>query len=167
MDIPILHTERLVLRGYRPGEFDFYASVVGDAEVMRYLDGPLARPLAFRSFCSVFGHWQVRGHGMWALEEKATGKLLGHAGLPRWEGSAGLEIGYALHRDAWKRGFAVEACLEVRRWAREALSARGLVSVIHPDNAASIRVAEKMGAVWRRDFDHRGTALRVYLHPDG
>jgi RimJ/RimL family protein N-acetyltransferase len=166
MDIPQLQTDRLTLRGFRPAEFDFYFSMNGSAEVMRYIDAAQDRAVAFRSFCALFGHWQVRGHGMWALEARASGRLLGLAGLPDWEGSAGMEAGYALHPSAWGHGFATEACRAVVRWAHEALGARDVQSVIHPDNAASIRVAERLGARHARDHLSKGISLRVYLHPN-
>ena len=166
LDIPRLESERLILRAYRPEDFDFYASLTGDPEVMRYIAEPAPRPMAFRFFCAAFGHWAVRGHGMWVLEEKLTGSLIGHAGLPHWEGSAGMEVGYALARSAWGQGYATEAATRVLRYAHEAMNARGVLSVIHPDNAASIRVVEKMGARYSRDHDGKTVQLRVYVHRD-
>ena len=103
---------------------------------------------------------------MWVLEEKLTGSLIGHAGLPHWEGSAGMEVGYALARSAWGQGYATEAATRVLRYAHEAMNARGVLSVIHPDNAASIRVVEKMGARYSRDHDGKTVQLRVYVHRD-
>jgi len=164
MDIPTLTTERLLLRLYRPEEFDFYASMNGSAEVMRYIDTAQDRATAFRAFCAMFGHWQVRGHGMWLLEERATHRLVGHAGLPRWEGSAGMEVGYALHPSAWGHGYATEACAAVLRHAHHTMGARDVLSVIHPENLASIRVAERLGARYDRDHVSRGETLRIYVH---
>jgi ribosomal-protein-alanine N-acetyltransferase len=167
VDIPTLQTERLTLRAYRPDEFDFYASMVGTEEGMRYIDAPLDKPAAFRSFCAMFGHWHVRGHGMWLIEERATNRLVGHAGLPHWFGSAGMEVGYALHPAAWGEGFATEACRAVLGHAHHTMGARDVLSVIHPENVASMRVAERLGARWHgREQPWKNLALRVFVHPN-
>jgi len=167
LDIPRLETARLILRAYRPEDFDFYAGLTGDEEVMRYIAPANTRPLAFRAFCATFGHWIVRGHGMWVLEEKSTGRLLGHAGLPHWEGSQGMEVGYALHPSAWGQGYALEAASRVLQYAHDTMGARGVISVIHPDNAPSIRVAERMGAsLLREHTGSDGVRLLIYGHRD-
>ncbi len=115
----------------------------------------------------MFGHWHVRGHGMWLIEVRDTQRLVGHAGLPHWFGSAGMEVGYALHPSAWGEGFATEACRAVLGYAHHTMGARDVLSVIHPENAASMRVAERLGARWRgREHLSKGLALRVYVHPN-
>lgn len=162
MDIPTLRTERLILRPYRLDDFDAYAALNGSPEVMRYIAEAQDRPTAFRAFCAVVGHWHYRGHGIWAVEEIATGKLVGGAGLVRWEGRKDLEVGYILHPGAQGKGYASEASRAALRYAHEVLGARGVVAVIHADNAPSIRVAERLGATWLRDTVEKTVPLRVF-----
>ncbi len=110
-----LGTERLVLRMFRESDLDSYAAMCGDPEVMRYLgDGhTLDRAESWRNMALVLGHWYLRGFGLWAVEERATGELVGRVGCWRPEGWPGLEIGWALRREFWRRGYATEAAQAV------------------------------------------------------
>jgi hypothetical protein len=103
----------------------------------------------------MLGHWQLRGYGMWALIEQATGRLIGRAGLYNPEGWPGLEAGWLLARDRWGRGFATEAGRAVLTYAFTHLSADHVISLIHPANTASIRVAERLGERLERSWTSR------------
>ena len=83
-----LETERLFLRMFRGEDFEQYAAMMCDAEVTRFLgDGsPLSRELAWRQMAMVLGHWQLRGYGLWAVEEKESGRLVGRVGFFNPEG---------------------------------------------------------------------------------
>ena len=87
-----LETDRLLLRMLQESDFDSYAEICADPEVMRYLgDGqPLSRPMAWRHMAMMVGHWHLRGYGLWAAEERASGAPWSAAsavGIPR----AGLD----------------------------------------------------------------------------
>ena len=166
MEIPTLQTERLLLRPFRAADFEAYAEMNANPEVMRYIDAVQDREAAFRSLCASIGHWEVRGYGPWAMEERATGRLLGRAGLFFWETRPGLELGYALIPSAWGKGYAFEAAARSLRHAHQTLGARGVLSVIHPDNKASIRVTEKLGARLDREVVLRNQPLHVYVLRD-
>jgi RimJ/RimL family protein N-acetyltransferase len=79
----VITTGRLILRPLRESDLDAYAAMTADPEVMRFLgEGrTLDREDAWRSMAMLIGHWTLRGFGMWALEERATGKFVGRAGL--------------------------------------------------------------------------------------
>jgi RimJ/RimL family protein N-acetyltransferase len=149
---PRLETARLVLRPFVPEDFEPFATMCADAEVMRYInDGrPLTRGQAWRAMAMFAGHWALRGYGQWALVEKATGAFIGRAGLWNPDGWPGLEVGWFLDRARWGHGFATEAGLAALDWAFRELDVEHLVSVIHPKNAASIRVAERLGERFER-----------------
>jgi RimJ/RimL family protein N-acetyltransferase len=166
MEIPSLTTERLLLRSFRADDFEFYAELNANQEVMRYIDAVQDRVAAFRSFCAAIGHWTARGYGPWAIEERESGRLVGRAGLLRWEDWPGLEVGYTLHPSAWGRGYATEAARRALRYAHEVLCARGVISLIQPQNAASIRVADRLGARFARESTVHGHLVHVYAHPD-
>lgn len=109
MDIPTLETERLRLRPFRPDDCDAYAEMCSDPEVMRHLTGaPLTRAESWRHLAFILGHWQLRGYGMWAVEEKGSGAFLGRIGFNHPEGWPGFELGWILLRRYWGRGFATE-----------------------------------------------------------
>ncbi len=145
--LPILETERLVLRMFRQDDLDAYAAMCADPDVMRYLgDGkPLARPDAWRQMAMIVGHWELKGYGLWALEERTTGALVGRAGFFEPEGWPGFEVGWMLRRESWGHGYATEAAARVVRYAFTELGRERLISLIRPANAPSIRVAERLG----------------------
>lgn len=147
MLIPEIETHRLRLRGFREEDLDAYAEMCGDSEVMRYIaEGkPLSRPESWRNMAMMLGHWQLRGYGMWAVEERSSGEMIGRIGCWKPEGWIGFEIGWTLRRTYWGRGFATEAARAAREYAFSKLQRSHVISLIRPQNYASKRVAEKLG----------------------
>lgn len=159
----VLETARLRLRQFREDDLDAWARITSDADVMRYVGGSaLTRDEAWRSLGYVLGHWQIRGFGLWAAEEKATGRLVGRIGLYRPEGWPGLEVGWLVERARWGEGFATEGGAAALAHAFRCLAARRVISVIEPANAASIRVAEKLGERFRERRQLQGRQVSVY-----
>jgi RimJ/RimL family protein N-acetyltransferase len=142
-----LETERLRLRMFRDDDLDAYARIVADPEVMRYLgDGqPLDRVGAWRQMAWILGHWSLRGYGLWAVEERTTGALVGRIGFINPEGWPGFELGWALGREHWGKGYATEGARRALAYAFDELGRDRVISLIYPDNTASIRVAERLG----------------------
>lgn len=165
---PRLETERLVLRGFTAEDFEDFAALHADAEVMRHINGgtPMPREQSWLTLTLYVGHWPMRGYGFWAVTDKATGAFLGRAGLWRPEGWPGLELGWALKRDAWGRGFATEASAEALRFARRELGLGAIVSLIQDGNDASVRVAEKLGARRAGVVSLYGQAMNAYAYPN-
>jgi RimJ/RimL family protein N-acetyltransferase len=167
MNIPELETERLRLRALRADDFEPYAAMMADPEVTRYLaDGkPLARADAWRQLAMILGHWELRGFGLWAVEEKATGLLLGRIGCYDPEGWPAFEIGYTLARFAWGKGYASEGAAAALRYAREVLGRRDVTSVIKTGNRGSVRVATKLGAVLAETVPFYESTAGIYRYP--
>lgn len=142
-----LETERLILRMFRDADLEAYAEMSADPLVMRYLgDGqPLSRPLAWRHMAMMAGHWQLRGYGFWAAEDRATGVMVGRVGFWNPEGWPDFEIGWTLRRSYWGRGFATEAARAALRFAFTQMEREHVISLIRPENDASIRVAQRLG----------------------
>lgn len=147
-----LETARLRLRAFGDADLDAYAAMSADPEVMRYVGSgeTLDREGAWRNLALFLGHWTLRGFGLWALEPKAGGAMIGFAGLWRPEGWPGIELGWRLARHAWGLGYATEAAGRARDWAFGERGLDRLVSVIDQDNARSIRVAERLGGALER-----------------
>jgi RimJ/RimL family protein N-acetyltransferase len=141
-----LETERLRLRMFRDDDLDAYAPIVADPEVMRYLgDGqPLDRVGAWRQMAWMVGHWALRGYGLWAVEERATGALIGRIGFIFPEGWPGFELGWVLARPYWGKGYATEGARRALAYAFGELGRDHVISLIYPANTASIRVAERL-----------------------
>jgi RimJ/RimL family protein N-acetyltransferase len=159
-----LETDRLVLRMLRESDLDAYAEMCGDAEVMRYIgDGqPLTRPLAWRNLAMMVGHWSLRGCGMWAAEERSSGAFVGRVGFWNPEGWPGFEVGWTLRRSYWGRGYATEGARRALRYAFTDLKQPHVLSLIHPDNAASIRVAQRLGEQLLGRTEVMGKVALVY-----
>ena len=162
--IPELRTERLLLRGLREADFEDWAGIHADLEVVRWigLDAPLGREDAWRALAYALGHWGLRGFGQWVLEERATGRLLGRAGLSFPDGWPGLEVGWMLGREHWGRGYATEAAHASLDWAFSELDADRVISLIAPDNHRSRRVAERLGATREGRTAIRGHEVEIY-----
>lgn len=142
-----LETGRLLLREFRAGDLDAYAAMQSDPRVMRYIgEGKtLTRNDSWRSIAAMLGHWQLLGYGMWALEDKASGTLLGRAGFVDPPGWPGFELGWLLGRPYWGLGFATEAASRCLRFAFEELRRDAVISLIRPANAPSVAVARRLG----------------------
>jgi RimJ/RimL family protein N-acetyltransferase len=142
-----VETERLLLRQFREQDFEAYLRIVSDPEVRRYFGNPdaPARDEAWRHMAMVAGIWTIRGYGHWAVESKATGDLVGRVGVwyPEWYPE--IEAAWMIARQFWGSGYATEAGAEALRQAFATLAVDHVMSLIHPDNVASRRVAEKLG----------------------
>lgn len=143
--IPILETERLVLRGWRPDDFEALAAIHGDQAVMTFLGGVQERNDAWRSLASLVGHWAMRGYGKWAVERKADGAMMGRVGLINPEGWPGIELGWTLGAQYWGQGYATEAALAAMDYAFLTQPLDRLISCIDPGNAGSQAVARRIG----------------------
>lgn len=147
MNVPTLETERLLLRMWRESDFEEYAAICADPDVMRYLgEGRALTPgESWRQMALIVGHWHLRGHGHWAVEERASGRLLGRIGFFQPEGWPGFELGWTLGKPYWGQGYATEGARRALDYAFTDMGRDHVISLIHPDNRASIRVAERLG----------------------
>ncbi len=143
----ILETERLILRMFREDDSEAYARICADAEVMRYLGEGRALSVleAWRQMAYIVGHWQLRGYGHWAVEEKSSGRLMGRIGFFNPAGWPGFELGWTLGREFWGKGYATEGARRAHKYAFEEMDRDHVISLIQPDNKASIKVAERLG----------------------
>jgi RimJ/RimL family protein N-acetyltransferase len=147
VNVPELQTERLVMRGFRDEDLDALAEITADPEVSKWVGDPdgLTREETWRRIAYFLGHWELRGFGQWALFEREGGRMVGRAGLLQPEGWPGLEVGWLVGRQFWGRGYAPEAGRASIDWARDALGADHIISLIEDANERSARVAEKLG----------------------
>jgi RimJ/RimL family protein N-acetyltransferase len=146
---PTLVTERLILRPFEESDLGPYTELLGQPEVRAafHQAAPVPPEEAWRGMALWRGQWELRGSGQWALEERATGRFVGRAGLHRPERPdwPGLEVGWALHPDRWGRGYATEAGAASVAYAFEVMGVDELFSVILPENTRSQAVAGRLG----------------------
>jgi RimJ/RimL family protein N-acetyltransferase len=165
MQIPVLETDRLVLRGPRDGDFDAFADFC-TTERSRGVGGPADRPEAWRGMAMMIGHWELRGYGMWWLESRASGDPVGRVGIWHPEGWPEPELGWVIYENFEGKGYAFEASVAGRDYAYQKLGMKTLISLISPDNARSITLAERLGAkneaTWTSPL---GVESLIYRHP--
>ena len=143
----ILETPRLALREMSLGDLDFVAAMLAHPEVMRYYPKLYSREEAWAWIERQLGRYARDGHGLWLVEDRATGEPVGQVGLAQQlvDGVEEPEIGYLIHRPFWRQGLATEAALGVRAWAFDTLGVERVISLIRPENLPSQGVARKLG----------------------
>ena len=162
--LPVLETARLRLRAPRMADFPAYAEIAATPRGRYIFDHPNRRD-AWLDFMQMTATWLLRGHGLWTVEPKAGGDVLGFVVLGLEEGDHEEELGYMFREVAEGHGYAGEAAEAARTYAFETLGWETLVSTIDPENTASIRLAERMGAARDAAAERaHGDTIHVYRH---
>lgn len=143
----ILETQRLFLRELTIEDEDFLYGILSDPIAMGYYPKTQDREETRVWIARAIEQYRDRGYGLWAVCLRATGDPVGQCGLIHQvvNGDNELEVAYLMARRYWGRGYATEAAIGCRNYAFETLRRDRLISLIHPDNCASRRVAEKNG----------------------
>lgn len=149
---PIVETERLRLRAHTAADFEACIPMWNDPIVTRFIGGrAYTAEEVWQRVQRYAGSWALLGHGFWVIEDKISGKLVGEIGImdarrdmdPPF--GKDRELGWALLPDAHGKGYASEALQATLEWERQVFNAPCLVCMIDPDNAPSIKLAQKFG----------------------
>lgn len=163
----MLTTDRLALVPLdAERHFEDFAAMAADDAVTRWLGAPggMDRANAWRTFAMILGHWSIRGYGFFAVEERETGAFVGRVGPWFPEEWPDKEIGWAIARAHWGKGYAGEAAEACMDYAFSALGWERATHMILPENANSIRVAEKLGAhILERGVELKGLPVTYIL----
>jgi RimJ/RimL family protein N-acetyltransferase len=144
--VPVIVTERLRLRAPIIGDYPAYRDVFV-TDRAQYMGGPFTEEEAFADFCQGIAGWMLRGAGMWTLTLASDDAPLGWIYLWQEMGDPEPEIGWVLTEAAEGHGYAAEAARAVLPHAVALFGAGGFVSYIDAQNAASAKLAERLGAV--------------------
>ena len=151
-EIPVLETERLRLRGHRAGDLDVCSTMWADPVVVVHTTGKIqTREEVWARILRYIGHWRLMGYGLWAVEEKASSSFIGEAGFANFKRELDPplgdtpEIGWILASGFHGKGYATEAVRAIIAWGDQHFGQARTACLIHPDNAASIRLAQKCG----------------------
>jgi len=148
---------------WRKDDFEPYAKMCADPDVMRFLGGrTFDRLEAWRHMAFFVGHWQLLDYGNWAVEEKTTGDFVGRIGFMNPDGWPAFEIGWTLGRQFWGRGYATEGGRRALEYAFDELDRDHVISLIHPENKSSIRVAERLGEELEGQTELMGHDVLIY-----
>lgn len=146
MILPVLFTDRLMLRPLNGGDIDAYADFAGDPDQMEHLGGAMPRELAWRDLTLRAGAWLTSGFSMFAVIERATGAWVGRVGPWQPLGWPGTEVGWGVARGFAGRGYAYEAAVAAMDYAVDVLGWTRIIHTIHPANVRSIRLADRLGS---------------------
>ncbi|MEA2150272.1 MAG: hypothetical protein QOD69_2102 [Solirubrobacteraceae bacterium] len=161
-----LETPRLRLRHWRPQDAAPMAAINRDPEVTRYLNAATDPPAVDAFAARALEHWATHGYGWWAVELRGGG-FIGFAGVSHPVFLAPVahrpELGWRLARAAWGLGYATEAAGAARDDALGRLGLDELISIIHPANARSQRVARKLGMRVETHVRHPALGIDVEI----
>jgi len=168
--IPVLETERLRLRGHRLEDFTACANLWADLIVTRFIGGvPLTAEESWARLLRYAGHWAMLGFGYWVAEEKATGAFIGEIGFADLKRDLDPPLG-DIPEAAWVfspvahgQGYATEALRAILSWGEAHFTPAQTACLIHPENAASIRLAEKCGYREALRTTYKGKPAIVFL----
>lgn len=161
----MLESERLTLRPMTIDDAGPLLAVFTDPRVMAsFGGGSFDREQMEHWVGRNLAHQDEHGYGLFTIVHRGDGVIIGDCGLEHMDldGSAEIELGYDVRSDYWGRGLATEAAAAVRDHAFGVLGVERLVSIIRPDNRASVRVAEKIGMTHERDLARGEVAYRLY-----
>lgn len=165
-EMTIIQTPRLLLRELTDADHGALFEMYQDPRMNRYIGGPPPpREEYWKKVRETWPAYYARhGFGLWATERREDGALMGRCGLLSQEvdGERHVEVAYALAPEFWGHGYATEAARAIRDHAFRTLDAPFLISLILPDNAASIHVAERNGMTFWKMAEFRTFTVRVY-----
>jgi ribosomal-protein-alanine N-acetyltransferase len=156
--IPTIETERLVLRGSTSGDVEPWATLLDDADVLRYLP-KVSQPTPERAalhiqWCNAAWEEEPQTGVSWMIALKQSGELIGRCGCGTPEGSNEAEVIYTLGKPYWGQGYATEATRALIRYSLEHFPWDPITACIFPENIASRRVLEHLGFVYEKDVDY-------------
>jgi len=160
----ILEASRVILRPFRAEDVDLLSELMADQDFMRFSLGVYTREQTL-GFLEKVLTWEREGlPSQFAVEIKSEGTLLGYCGFFHQvvDQKNEIEIGYRLHPNYWNRGLITEAAGAVRDHAFRDLKLPRVISLIHPENIASRRVAEKIGMALEKHTTFRGFPANVF-----
>jgi len=174
--IPVLETERLMLRAYRLEDFRFHAAIWADPRTTRDFGDTFKafdEELCWLRFLRAFGQWQLFGYGWWGLEDKVTGHYIGSVGFFQAKRAMDVfyrdtpEAGWLIAPDLHGRGLATEAMGAAFAWADANIAARETWCMIGPKNIASQKIAERFGYRRAQEAHYKGEKVLTFLRPRG
>lgn len=141
-----LETPRLLLRLPRVEDLDPWATMMTDPDTARFIGGVTPRALSWRALMTMIGAWHANGFAMFSVIEKSSGRWIGRLGPWQPDGWPGTEVGWAIVRDCWGKGYAVEGAEAATAWAFDQLGWTNVIHSIAPENTPSQSVARKLGS---------------------
>lgn len=161
--IPTLKTPRLTLRPMRASDWAPYQCLM-ESDRSIFMGGPFSTTVAWGMFCADHAQWYLFGCGALMIEDASSGQCLGQVGINSGPLFPEFELGWLLYPEAEGFGYAYEAASALREWSRGVLHIDTLVSYVDPENAKSVRLAERLGATLDAGAQRPDPSDLVYRH---
>jgi RimJ/RimL family protein N-acetyltransferase len=169
--VPRLSTERLLLREWRTEDLEPFAAMNADPLVMQHFVAPLTRAASDALVDRIRIGWAANGFGLWAVERRADGRLLGFTGLALHTFEApftpAVEVGWRFAPDGWGQGLATQAARAALAFGFETVRLDEILSWTTVANERSRRVMERLGMIRdpAADFDHPNIPVGHPIRP--
>jgi len=165
--VPVIETERLTLRRWRSADIAPNTAMLSDPATARFITAdakPITDPyVGWRNAAIMAGHWALHGVGMFVVEEKPAGRFVGRVGPWSPPGWPGFEVGWGIDREFRGKCYALEAARAAIGWCFSTFEIDRIVHCIDRDNAASQRVARRLGAEKQREIDLFGHVADLWV----
>lgn len=165
MLLPVLETERLILRPFTLDDIPASQAMNLDAEVSKYTgDGGVVskEEIERRIKENVLGDYKKYGYGRLAVELKNGEKFIGFCGLKYIPEDTAVDLGYRLMKKYWGKGLATEASQACLDYGFHTLKLKRITAMVVPDNKGSINVLEKLGFAFEKEVMEDGELAWVY-----
>lgn len=170
-DPTVIETERLILRRHRLDDAAALASLWADPQMVRHIGPPASEEESWSRLLRYAGHWDLFGYGLFAVEDRASGRLVGGVGVGHFkrtgvpEPAESAEAAWAFSGAVHGRGYGREACGAMLEWVDARVPVARTHCIIAPENTASLRLAEALGYVHQGTTEYRGDAVVLMVRP--
>lgn len=161
----ILETKRCIVRELELGDIDALFELYSDPKMTEYMENlfPYKKEIEYQK-AYIENMYRFYGYGMWLVFEKASGKLIGRAGVEHREELGGeLELGYAIGTDFWHQGYATEVCRAILDYVKEELYFEEVSCLIESGNKVSVNFAKKLGFQYQILLNIGGKKMLKYV----
>jgi [ribosomal protein S5]-alanine N-acetyltransferase len=159
----VIETERLYLKEFSLSDAESMYALNLDPEVLKYTgDEPFNSIEEARDFIENYKQYQLYGFGRWSVFIKERNEYIGWCGLKYTEDKNEYDIGFRFLKEHWNKGFATETAAACLNFGFENLQIDRIVGRAMSVNFASIKVLEKIGMQFNREFDFDGEPGVIY-----
>lgn len=158
LPLDILSTERLFLRETTEADVDAFYRIYDDPSVTQYMEGLYPDKQEERAYIREYIEkiYNFYDFGVWTVGKRDTGEVIGRAGFAYREGFDEPELGFVIGVPWQRQGYAYEICSAILKYGWEQLMFTGVRALVQPDNAASLRLCEKLGMHYERTVTDKG-----------
>lgn len=159
----VIETQRLLLRKLNPDDALFFFELNSNPNVIKYTGDKAFESIAeAEEFLKNYNDYQKNGYGRWAVIDKSNGEFLGWCGLKYDDNSKETDIGFRFFEKHWNNGFATESAKACLEYGFQTLLLKSIIGRAMAENTASIKVLEKLGLVFEKEFDFENQKGLMY-----